>query len=200
MSIRSWRALIVLASVVGGGQLVHAQTAAVTRSAISTGAWIVSGSASWDHFDTPNQASSSLAVAPAGLYFFHPRWAFGGGINAQRQRVNAGTRYDFAVGPELRYYDADPSDKTLPFLRAAFRPDWVRIKPDDVPYDGKSRVLQGEVGAGITQLLSSHIGLTGELFYMKTSVHVTDGGVTTSESDTRGSAFGLRFGFTAFVF
>jgi hypothetical protein len=62
------------------------------------------------------------------------------------------------------------------------------------------RDIQWEGGAGITQLLVAHVGLTAELYYTKIYAHADDGGIVALDHDLTNDRSGLRLGITAFVF
>lgn len=188
MRILSWGAVAIGASLLVTAGVARAQT----KSAIGVGSWIVSGSANISHGSSGSSDGTSIAVAPSALYFFKPRWAFGGLLGGSYQKSLGYTVKSLAIGPEIRYYAAEPAAKTLPFVSFAIQPAWAR---QEAPNGGvsDSRSLDIDGSAGLTQLIATHVGLTGELYYTRSSTHIG------SNTDVFGR-YGLRFGITAFVF
>jgi len=197
MNMLSWRAFAIGASLVIGAGVAHAQTS----SPIGKGSWIVSGAAGISHNGQDGVSEgTNFFLSPSGLYFVRPKLAVGGTVSASYSTGGGSTDKTFGIGPEIRYFAADLTDKTLPFVRATVRPLWGRFEVDALPNASSSHQFQWEVGAGLTQLLATHVGLTGELYYNQTHAHFHNGGTTIIDSDVTSSSYGLRIGITAFVF
>lgn len=201
MKVSSWFTGSVCAIVLGATTLTAQQ-----KSPIGKGGWIVGGSAGLSHTDDSGTGTTNVAFAPFGLYFFAPRLALGGTLDlAYGSSSLAGNdTHDTFVGaePTIRYFFGDPAGKLFPYLNASIGPSWDRFKVDGGPAGGEqtSHGLDITGSAGLMQMLSTHVGLTGELFY--THVHQsTDVSSTTASTITRNrSTYGIRFGFSAFVF
>jgi hypothetical protein len=198
MNILSWRSAVVGVCLGVGASAAHAQAA---TSPIGTGAWIVSGSAGWTHNDPDVQtAGTTMFLSPSALYFFRPRWAIGGSVDLGYSHSGIYKTKSLGVGPEVRFYPADLTDKTLPYLRASVRPSWLQAEVGS----GRSstRDLQSDFAVGLTRLLATHVGLSGELFYTHLASHFGDSGGAGGppNPDITTDSYGLRFGITAFVF
>lgn len=190
------RAVIVGVCVASAVRTTDAQSA----SPIGKGSWIASGSAGISHDGGDQQSTTNVFLSPSGLYFVRARWAVGGSFEAGYTSISSASTRTLGLGPEVRYFAADLTDRTLPFLRVAVRPAWTRFKQDGQPYAASLRELQWEGGAGLTQLLVAHVGLTAELYYTKIHAHADDGGIVALDHDLTNDSYGLRLGITAFVF
>jgi hypothetical protein len=198
MTTISWRTAVL---AVGIG-LVARDARAQTPAPIGRGSWIVSGTAGWTHAKTEDHAAStSVSLSPSVLYFVRSQLALGGSLNGSYSRAGSAETTSLGIGPEIRYYPAPLSEKTLPYFRVAIRPSWTR-RPTQTDADLTTRELQTDLAIGLTQLLATQVGLSAELFYTKLSTHFgdLDGAVVPSGSDFTSDSYGLRFGITAFVF
>lgn len=197
MTVSSWFARGVCAVVLSATALSAQQT-----SPIGKGGWIVGGSAGLSH--TTNEgggSSNSVSLAPLGLYFFAPRLALGGTLDLAyaSSTVQGSDAHDSFVGiePTIRYFFGDPAGKLFPFLNASIGPSWDHFHVENSVNDQTVHGLDLTASAGLMQMLSTHVGLTGELYYAHAH-RSTDLGPVTSTSNR--SNYGLRFGFSAFVF
>lgn len=179
--------------------LVAAAPLAAQKSPIGQGTWIVGGSASLvGSHQNGGRNTTSFSIAPLGLRFVAPHVALGGNVLLGYTSSSFASGWSYGLGPSIRYYFGEPTAKTFPFVSGSVIGQWVNstIKnpstgqnPD---VDSHQIVLDGSVG--ITQMLATHVGLTGELFYDHRD----------SKSGSLISAtvhdYGFRFGITAFVF
>jgi hypothetical protein len=167
---------------------------AQTKSPIGQGTWIVGGSAAWIHSArTSFGDANSLSLNPSALYFFRPHFAFGGSIDVGRQTDDFQKSTVLGIGPDVRYYFGDLTGKTFPFLHAALRPSWLHSTTSNGGKNDQDR-LQADVSAGLMQMIGTHVGLTGEVFYTRDNLENEDG------SDFHLKSYGLRFGFAALIF
>jgi hypothetical protein len=198
MKVSSWFAGSVCALVMGAATLGAQQ-----KSPIGKGGWIVGGSAGLSHTNNDGgPGTTNLALAPFGLYFFAPRLALGGTVSlayASTSVANADSHDSFVgIEPTIRYFFGDPAGKLFPYLNASIGPSWESFHIDNGNNNDQTvHGLDVTGSAGLMQMLSTHVGLTGELFYSHQH-RSTDFG--TSSSTNNRSSYGLRFGFSAFVF
>lgn len=192
MMIPAWRAAIATAvSLAVAAGVAGAQTS----SPIDRGSKIIAGSAGWSR-TTPERGSAetSISLSPSVLYFVRPHLAVGGSLTGAYDRRTPVTSTGFGIGPEVRYYDGALTDRTLTFIRASLVPTWEHFKTDQ-GVKADVTTWRSDFGAGIAQLIATHVALNGEVFYAKSWARrpqIDDASST--------SAFGLRFGLTAFVF
>jgi hypothetical protein len=177
--------------------------AAQQKSPIGKDSWLVGGSAGLSRTSTDGgPGTTNASLAPFGLYFFVPHLAVGGTVDLgyQWSKLQGADAHDATVGvePTIRYFFGDPAGKLFPYLNASIGPSWERFSSDAAtPADQTTHGLAYTGSAGLMQMLSSHVGLTGELYYskFKRTAHVA--GI---EFKQNSSNYGLRFGFNAFVF
>jgi hypothetical protein len=146
--------------------------------------------------DNGGPSSTGVSLAPSGLYFVSPRLAVGGSVLLGYQ--SAASLWTYGIGPEVRYFIADPGDKLLPFVRGSIVPEWERssLKTSGGTFTNTSRVTAVLGSAGLTQIVASHVGITGEVYFER---DMFDTGSDGAQADRNLSSYGLRFGLTVFV-
>jgi outer membrane protein W len=189
-----------LAGVLISASIVSSQALA-QGSPIGKGSWIISGgaSASSQHNNGTDQSTTSLSLAPSALYFVRPGLALGGAVSLGYFDGSIGTTKSFGIGPSIRYYFGDAAAKTFPFVSATIAPAWLWTDPKNssTARSTSQHSLEAEGTIGLTHLVATHVGITGEAFYQHQSFDTDIGTVHATQSSY---AFGVRFGITAFVF
>ena len=167
-------------------------------SAISKGSKLVGGSASLTRLDRDEGAPSttSIQVSPFLLFFTADRVAVGGSVSIGHSSTEGASVTNWSIGPEARYFFAQPGATTLPFVGLSYRYGKTSFSSGGTDSDATNTVLDGS--GGITWLLTPHVGLTGELFLTRTTFKSDAGGGFTFD-DTQ-LLYGVRFGISAFVF
>ena len=195
MSVLSSRAALVAAGFALVASVAHAQA----KGPIGQGSWIVGGTAGWSHsaIDGAPNATSTFTLAPSGLYFVRPHIAIGGAAATGYSATGSEHIWTYGIGPDVRYYFGDMSGKLFPFIRADMQPVWSRMSTAGGGADAHQHRWSYEGSAGLTQMLATHVGLTGELFYA--TARATQELSTTTATVTS-SSYGIRFGISAFVF
>lgn len=196
-----------VSSLLGGavGVVLGASGAfAQSASPVAHGSWLVGGSATISHNSTDGGPSvTNVSFAPFGLYFAADRLGLGGtlGIGYASGHSGGGDSHDTFIGiePTIRYFFGDPAGKLFPFVNASVGPSWerLRIEGGGSSQEGTTHGLDFTGSVGLTRMLATHVGLTGELYYT-TRHRSTDVGATTAKQDSQ--SYGVRFGFDAFVF
>jgi hypothetical protein len=107
----------------------------------------------------------------------------------------------YGLGPSARYYFGDPAGQWFSFLSATVQQEWQNTRfegaiPGQVA-DVESRGLTLDGSLGLTRLLATHVGVTGEAFYSHMEFK-TDAAISAGRQ--RGHDFGLRFGLTVFLY
>jgi len=173
------------------------------KTAVSHGSWLVGGTAGLSHTHASG-STTIISVQPLGLYFVADRLALGGTVDLSYASTSAGTAdfHDTGIGaePTIRYFFGDLTGKTFPYLNAAVGPSWQRTKAENNGTGSGEQTTTGldlTGSAGVMQMLATHVGLSGELYF--THRHrSSDVGAATLKSNS--DSYGLRFGFNAFVF
>jgi hypothetical protein len=179
--------------------LVVAAPLAAQKSPIGEGTWIVGGSASLvGSHQNGGTNTTSFSIAPLGLRFLAPRVAVGGNVLLGYSSNSFASGWSYGIGPSLRYYFGDPTGKTFPFVSGSVIGQWanstLKHPATNQDPDVDSHVVLLDASVGITQMLATHVGLTGELFYDHRDAK-SGTLITATVHD-----YGLRFGITAFVF
>jgi hypothetical protein len=187
------------------GLLAAAAGPAVAQqpSPVAIGGWIVGGTAATgrSHDDATNQTSSNASVSPMALRFIKDGLALGGSATAGYFSQSQSHSHSFGVGPSARYYFGDRSSKLLPFASATAAPEWQHIEANNFvngvtsvrTIDTRGLSLDGSLG--LTALIATNVGLTGEGFYTRLTTHVQQIGF----NDEHAYAYGVRFGLTVFA-
>jgi hypothetical protein len=177
-----------------------ALSAQTPTSPIAKGSMLVGGSASLSLVDDDggSDAVLSVSVLPNVLFFAANRFAIGGQLGLTYSSSDDFSATGWALGPAFRYFIAEPSAKTLPFVGASFTIGRTTISAGTGPNVNLS-TTGFEGVAGITWLLVPHVGFDGELFARRATFESSGGGVPVTSENTQ-TAFGLRFGISAFVF
>ena len=185
--------LIVAASIVSSPLLAQG-------SPTGKGSWIISGSAgaSSQKVDGVDGTTTSISLAPSGLYFVSPGLALGGAVSFGYFTSSLASSTAFGIGPSIRYYFGDRTGKTLPFVSATVAPTWTTTDPkNSTTANTTTNGLEVEGTIGFTHLLVPHVGITGEAYYSHMNFGSDRGSVHVTQNSY---AVGVRFGITAFVF
>jgi outer membrane protein W len=187
--------------------LVFAPANAQQSSPIGQGSWIISGSAalSSHHDETTDQNQTSIRLSPTGLLFIRPRLAIGGALALGYSSASNASFSTYGIGPSVRYYFGDMAGQLFPFVNASVIPIWQKTDGKGatgaapglpVISDGTTRVVSFDGSAGLTRLIATHVGLTGEAYYTHLSNTIDLGSTIISRASYD---VGLRFGITVFV-
>lgn len=186
---------LVLAVVVAFPLALYAQSAGPT----SKGNALVGGTASLarttqkvDDVDD-DDPTTTIHFSPDILYFVAPRLALGGVLSFTRASSDGATARSTTLGPEIRYFFADPAAKAQPYVGASVSRDWSKF---DSPL-GESDATSSSLGAaaGVIWMVSRQVGISSELFYRRSSPD----DVPANAPDVTTTGIGLRFGFAAFL-
>lgn len=162
---------------------------------IARGSRMVSGTASLARVEAGGSGVTTINVNPTVLWFIKDGFALGGELGLGYQTADGFSATMWTLGPAVRWFAARPDARTLPFLGAAVMFGRSSSRFDTFEFSGSSNTL--EAVAGATRMLARHVGLTGELFVSRSSSEGSDGTTTSTSNST---TFGLRFGFSAFLF
>jgi len=164
----------------------HAQTYSVDQGSV-----LIGGRANVTSVETDTDGASDsdrvnqLLVNPTGQYFVTPGLAVGGDVlfsYASSDGTNV-TRY--GIGPAVTYFFGRGERRYYPFVSGSFGVTHAR---DDTLNEGRTQTRYRGSG-GVLVMLSRNVGITGELFYQR---------IDNDQLQT--NAFGLAFGFSAFLF
>ena len=178
------------------GSLVSSPANAQQSSPIGKGSWIISGSAglSSNHDETTDQTQTSVRLSPTGLLFVRPRLAIGGAATLGYSSAPNTSFSTFGIGPSVRYYFGDMAGQLFPFVSASVIPIWqktnVKTVTNGVPglpglSDATNRIVSIDGSVGVTRLVATHVGLTGEAYYGHLSNTVDVGSTSTSRGIVR---------------
>jgi hypothetical protein len=171
------------------------------NSPLAQGSWIIAGSAGFSssHVDGSDQSVTSLHVSPTALTFVRQRLAIGGSAVLGYSSSPNGHFTTYGLGPSARYYFGDPAGQLFPFISASVFPVWTKasdVRTSSSSGDITTRYLSLDGSVGLTRLVATHVGLTGEAYYTHLDTKVD----LATTSNIHGSYdFGLRFGLTVFV-
>lgn len=181
---------------------LHAQN----RSPIGRGSWIVGGTARFDSFqdETAKQSSTNLTLAPSGLYFIRQRLAIGTTALLAHTATSGRRSTSYGFGPTARVYFGDTASRILPFLSGSVSGQRITnhientvVNGFSIPAtDASNSSVDVDGSVGLTWMAATHVGLTGEAFYTRSTFSFNEG----SAPDRRAHDMGLRFGVTAFLF
>lgn len=152
------------------------------------------------HDESSNRTTTSVNLSPTALLFLRPRFAFGGKATIGYASTTNATFSNFGIGPSARYYFGDMAGQLFPFISGSFFPVWQtntlkNASGNSSDVTERSIALDGSLG--LTRLIATHVGLTGEAYY----THLTDKSDVGSTSTSRSSYnVGLRVGITAFLY
>lgn len=170
-------------------------TAQTPNPATEPGSMMVGGTASLTRQEADDFSATTISLQPEVLFFVKSRLAIGGSLGLSRSSSGDATTTGWSLGPAAKYFFATSSSSTLPFLGASVHVDGVTT--DVGTGEAKFNGWGFEPVAGITWLLASHVGLTGEAFFNRRFISTE---FTGSTSESASSVYGVRFGITAFVF
>ena len=169
---------------------------------LHTGEWLIDGAAnaSRQHDQSSDETRSAFVVSPTGLVFATPHFALGASATLGYFTQTSGHSFSYGIGPRARYYLGGAAT-WLPFISGAVIPQWETTHQSasigGATPDLTSRLLMLEGSLGVTRLVATHVGITGEAYYQHESLDV-DLNATSSPTD-RSYNFGLRFGLSVFV-
>ena len=171
-----------------------------TRSPIDRGSWLVSGGASFarteaEGLDGDDNVTTSLSIQPNLLFFLVPRLAVGGQVGYARFSSEGASTSSWWLGPAARYYFGDPRGRVLPYLGASAMRQAVSFETDDSGIESDGSVWEYEGVAGLTFMLSRHVGIAAEGFATRRTAADGDAPFTNGDVTT----YGIRFGVAAFV-
>lgn len=174
-------------------------------SPVSKGGWVVDGNASFSRTssDASNNAQTSFSVTPTALVFVASRIAIGGSLGLGYAKNGDFKSSSFAVGPRAQFYLGDTASQWLPFVSGSVLPQWASsrttaaISGTPTVVESDSFGLTLDASLGLTRLLASHVGATGEAYYTRRNAETESRGVST---DFTTNSFGLRFGLTVFLY
>ena len=196
--------MMCAAAQVAVASLVSAAANAQQSSPIGQGSWIIGGSAglSRNHDDATDQTATFARLSPTGLLFVRPRLAIGGALTLGYSSTPAASFTAIGLGPTARYYFGDMTGQLFPFLSIAVIPVWQESNAKNtfngLPglSDATNRIITMDGSVGLTRLVATQVGLTGEAYYTRIANKIDVG----ANSQTRNSYdVGLRFGITVFV-
>ena len=170
-------------------------TAQTSNPATQPGSMLVGGTASLTRQEADDFSSTTISIQPEVLFFVKSRLAIGGSLGLSRGSAGDATTTAWSLGPAAKYFFSTSSSTTLPFLGASVHVNGATT--DLGTGEAKVNGWGFEPVAGITWLLASHVGLTGEAFFNRRFISTE---FTGSTSDNASSTYGVRFGITAFVF
>ena len=201
---RQFALVMCAAAQVAAASLVSVPANAQQSSPIGQGSWIISGSAglSRNHDDATDQTATFARLAPSGLLFVRPRLAIGGALALGYSSTPVVSYLTIGLGPSVRYYFGDMSGQVFPFLSAAVIPVWQESNAKNAASglpglaDATNRIISFDGSVGLTRLVATQVGLTGEAYYTGIDNKIDVG----SNSQNRKSYdLGVRFGITVFV-
>ena len=170
--------------------VLHAQS-----SALDQGRFLVDGQASLTSEGSKGSdgRSTSISLSPSVLYFVHPGVALGGSVQLGRSSGHGSTSSTYSLGPRAVVYFGEEDASVRPFVRADIGIGRMKNSSEGPSGSYTQRLNLTRVGAaaGLLDLLTTSVGIHGELFYRRDSY---GGGV-----DTWGDQFGVAFGFSIFL-
>jgi hypothetical protein len=197
--------VLCMAAQVLAASFVSASANAQQSSPIGQGSWIIGGSAglSSNHDDATDQTATSVRLSPTGLIFVRPRLAIGGALTLGYSSSSNASFKTYGLGPSVRYYFGDMAGQLFPFVNASVMPIWQKSNVKSVvnglpisPSDATNRILAYDGSIGLTRLVATHVGLTGEAYYARLRSTIDAGSTTTHRNSYD---VGMRFGITVFV-
>jgi hypothetical protein len=177
---------------------VHAQR----TSPIGGGSWIVGGSAGFSRRqdNTLDQSTTTFHVSPTALLFVKQGFAIGGVASLGYSTNPSSDFTTFGAGPSARYYFGDPAGRTFPFVSGTFLPLWQKSSRKGSAFatsNTTERFTSIDGSVGVTQLLATNVGLTGEAYYSHFDLKLSDAGPIPERQTSY--ELGVRFGIAVFV-
>ncbi|MCG6954484.1 MAG: hypothetical protein LJF04_00705 [Gemmatimonadetes bacterium] len=164
-------------------------------SALDRGHFLVDGQASLVSGGSKGSdgRSTSFSLSPSVLYFVHPGIALGGSAQLGHTSGRGSTSSIYSLGPQAVVYFGDETASVRPFVRADV--GIGRTKNSSTGASGsftqQVNLTRVVASAGMLDLLTSSVGIHGEIFYRRDSY----GG----DADTWADQFGVGFGFSIFL-
>jgi len=169
-------------------------------SPTTTGTWIIAGSGEFSRSvdEEGDQAVTSFGLAPTAMRLIIPRLAIGASLVGSYFKAGDQTGKLFGIGPRVHYYFGDAAGSMFPFVGAGVSREWNKIHSTSggQAQDADATRTAVELSAGLTKLIATHVGITAEAFWTKSS-QTTEGFAQFNEKNHQ---FGVRFSVTAFVF
>jgi len=184
---------------VGITQVVRAQSV----SPIRTGEWIVDGAANFSHVhgQEPGTSGTSVSLAPSALRFVTPHLALGTSLALSHSSSSSGHSNSVGIGPAVRYFFGDSASTLQPFVAGSVTLNRVsllstiNLGDTQLTTDATQRALGYDGSIGLTKIIATNVGITGEAYYAHLHLHMTPANDETRDSYSAGA----RFGFTVFV-
>ena len=188
------RKLSLIAAIALTPALAAAQSASLP-TAIAKGSKLVSGTAQLSRTsDEAGDAVTSISVAPNVLFFVADRFAVGGEVSLARSSSEGFTSTSWLLGPAVRYFFTTSNVRTLPFIGGSV--DIGRSSAESGSSEFKAELFSAEAVAGITRLFNDNVGITADAFVRNAKQEITS---PTPGSEATLTAFGVRFGVSAFI-
>jgi hypothetical protein len=181
--------ILLLSSVSVGAQ--------VSTHPLHRGTWILGGSGTISSFrDVGNDSRYTVVeLLPTALFFVSPHVALGASSALSYANGGGGHVTTLSIGPTLNYFFGAAPSRLLPFVGLRGAAGRTRYTSENQSQTNTDLTVDGSVG--ITYLLVPHVGLNGAAYYRRTHSRVR-GPFFDGSNDSED--FGLRFGFSAFVF
>ncbi len=186
--------------------VLAAPLSAQTRTTpVSKGAWLINGSASFSrtHDDLTDQTQTNVGGSPTALMFVASHFALGGTISGSYSTSGSNRIASYGIGPSARYFFGDSTSAWLPFLSASVFPSWASTR-STIFLNGVSSQVSGDQSGlamdasfGLTRILVSHVGATGEAYYTRFDRSTKSSGTT---RDFTTNSIGVRFGLSVFLY
>jgi hypothetical protein len=172
---------------------------------VSKGAWLISGSANFSrsHDDLTDQTQTSAGASPTALTFVASRLAIGGTLSGNYSKAGSTKSSSYGIGPSARFFLGDTASKWLPFVGAAVFPQWSSTKATlfvngvSTQIDGDQTAIAIDGSLGVTRMLVSHVGATGEAYVTRFNRSSSNGGTS---RDFTVNSIGARFGLSVFLY
>jgi len=169
-------------------------------SPTTKGTWIIAGSGEFSRSvdETSDLTVTSFGLAPTAMRLVIPRLAIGASFVGSYFKTGDQHGTLFGIGPLVHYYFGDADGSMFPFLGAGVSREWnnIHTTAGGQSQDADANRTAIELTAGLTKLIATHVGITAEAFWNKSS-QKTEG---FSEFSIKNHEFGVRFSVTAFVF
>jgi hypothetical protein len=143
--------------------------------------------------DSRGEGHTIATLATNYQYFFSTMFSMGGNFMFSSFSRGNYTSRTVSIGPAVTYYFGDRTSKNWPFIGASFLAETVSWDDDSWNENNSYKNTTIQMSAGMMFKLVDHYGIRGGLFY----------NIDQSEFDNeaeKGNVFGLRFGFSGFIY